>query len=127
MTIVNSVAKILPGMGSGQTYQNLNTSIASTTTGIALGTFSPPISAGKIRVQSNVIGVNATYKVGLITGTDGTTTVQLYAGDQAATANSNSLSETIEFITDLALTSINVPVTTANNTSTVDCEVSGTP
>src|ERR1017187_5252133 len=110
----------MPGMGAGTTYSNTNTSIASTTTGIALGTFSPPISNGKIRVQSNVIGVNATYKVGVITGTDGTTTVQLYAGDQAASANSNSISEVFEFITDLALTSINVPVTTANNTSTVD-------
>lgn len=126
MAIVNKVAKILPGLGSGATVSNLNVSCASgAVTNVVLNAFPTTFSAGKIRVQSLALGVNATCKITNILGTDGTTTQQLYAGDAAQTANGQSYVNEIEFITDLALTSINVAINVVNNTSTFDVEVCG--
>jgi hypothetical protein len=122
MAIVNKVAQILPGMGSGTTVSNLNVSVAAGVTNVVLNAFPTSFTKGKIRVQTLAIGVNATTKITNILVTDGTTTQQVYAGDAAQTANGQSYCEVIEWISDLNVNSINVAINVVNNTTTFDVE-----
>lgn len=119
----NSVKQILPGMGSpGVTVKQEGVVTNVGTTAVTFNGLGG-ITAGKIRVKTLVTGAGGTNKVGLITATDGTTTIQLYAGDSAATAANQGLDEQFEFISDLAITSITVNVVVAVANGTHDVEV----
>jgi len=135
MTILNSVAKIMPGYGSGVTYQNTNVLVATTTANIVVpgntynsaNVFFPNLTAGKVRVQSvyGFINSNATSKCGGIWGSDGTNIVQLYPGDPSASTNNQNYCLEVDWITDFLLSSINVQMVTGNNGVNFDVEVSG--
>jgi hypothetical protein len=132
MSLNRSVKQIMPGMGSATvTLQLTNVATnAGATTNVVLptsGNFSSTIGVGKVRVKSNVIGTNATFKVVNIIGSDGTNTVQLYAGDANATSNGAAFDEYIEFLTELKLATINVAVAVVNNNSTVDVDLAANP
>lgn len=131
MAFVRTIQSVLPGFGTPSIpVQRVNIATNTGNTNVtfpATGSFSPTVGTGMIRVKNNVIGVNATTKVALITGTDGTTTVQLYAGDAAASAAGTGIDETFQFVTDLNLTSITCVVNVATNNSTVDAEFAGNP
>ena len=128
MSIQNSVAKILPGMGSGVTFQNLNVQCASGSTICVLpntGNFSPPLSMGKVRVQDFTVGVNSTIKIANIVRSDGNNTVVLYGGDSVATVSNQHYCTQQEFICDYNLLTCNVTVTVTGGTAGIDLEVCG--
>lgn len=132
MAFTKSVKDISPGYGSpAVSVQLVNVTANVGATAITFptsGAFSPsPITNGRVRVKANTIGASATFIVGKITGTDGTTTVQLYAGDTAATSAGVGLDEIFDFRVDLAMTSVTVNVTVATANSTVDAEICGNP
>jgi len=127
MTILNSVGCVAAGFGSGDYYQKregVTTNVGATAITIpSSGNLSPTARSGRIRVKSATIGTNATFIVGKITATDGSSTVQLYGGDTAATSAGVGLSFILDFITDLNLTIITVNVTIGTANSTVDVEL----
>lgn len=143
MSLSKTIKSLFPGVGivTGYGFQtnaaapvatttyvvNTNTSVASnnTITGVQVSPLTQAISNGKIRVRSFTVGTNATFSTGIITATDGTTTVSLYAGDAAASAAGNAYDRVFEFCTNLSLTSFSIPVTVAANASSVDIEVAG--
>lgn len=130
MAFVNTVKQILPGMGSPTTVVQ-RAAVATNsgaTTNITLpsaGSFAPTISWGKVRAKTVTVGANSTSKVASVTATDGTTTIQLYGGDAAASAVGTGIDETIDFMSDLKLTSITVAITVATANCTHDVEVAG--
>lgn len=123
MAFKNSVKQILPGMGSA--------GVAVKQEGVATNVGTTPvtfnnlggISAGKIRAKTLSTGAGGTNKIGVITATDGVTTIQLYAGDSAATSANVGLDAQLEFISDLAITSITVNIVVAVANGTHDVEV----
>jgi hypothetical protein len=143
MSFTKSIKSTFPGVGhaTGYGFQtnaaapvttttyviNTNTQMASnnTITGVQVSPLTSAISNGKVRVRSFTVGTSATLKVGAITATDGTTTVQIYAGDTAASTAGNALEFCADFVTNLNLTSFSIPVTAAANACTVDIEVAG--
>jgi hypothetical protein len=130
VAIVNTIADW--GIGNGipvVTVQRINVTANTGATNVTLpatGAFAPTtVSRGLVRVKSNVIGVNATAQVLNITGTDGTTTVDLSAGDAIASRAGIGIDHMYQFQSDLNLTSITVAVNIATNNSTVDVEMAG--
>lgn len=100
----------------------------------ATGSFAPTICRGWIEVRVfGGGGTSPTISIGAITGTDGTSTVTLYAGDSAASSLSATVSGTtrellVPFKTDLNLTSITVNTTLAGTspTATMDIDIAAT-
>lgn len=123
MAFKNSVKQILPGMGSaGVAVKQEAVATNVGTTAVAFNNLGG-ISAGKIRVKTLATGAGGTNKVATITATDGVTTIQLYAGDSAATPANQGLDMQLEFISDLLITSITVNITVAVANGTHDVEV----
>jgi len=138
MSFTKSIKSLFPGYGQCTSYgasTNVNTNTGSnvtitlnTNTSTSSNTVTPisqAMSNGKIRVRTNVIGVNAVSKIVSITATDGTTTVQLYAGDANGTTAGVGLDETFDFVTNLSLNSFSVVVNVTTNNCTHDVEVGG--
>ena len=137
----NRVAKIGPGFGSP--LQNdkyfLNAAVALSTTGQgtttlpSTSTWTAPfeLSAGWVRVKIyNGTGTSPTLTDLLITGSDGTTTVQIAQvhPNSAVTLSTTSwFDEIFPFFVDLTLTSITIKTTLGGTSpaATMDCEVGG--
>lgn len=123
MAFIRTVKDIMPGYGSaGQFQKQEGVATNVGTTAVTTTAFVGTVSAGLIRVKTLAIGAGGTNKVGVITVTDGTTTVQIYAGDAVATAANQGLDEIFEFRSDLNITSItvNIVVAVANGTHDVE-------
>ena len=80
----------------------------------------PAPSSGKIRVRTNTVGSTGTTTV-VLTVTDGTTTVQV--GQISTTAAGVGIDETIDFVTDLAITGVIAAVTMAVSAQTAVVEM----
>lgn len=130
MSFQNSIAQWLSSDGIPVVYAsniNLNNNVPVNLPGPALAnTFSIKPRAGYVRVKSNIIKLNVTHKVGVITATDGTNVANLYAGDAAATSNNLFYDSTFFFWFDWPVANINITnIATTNNTATYDVEVAG--
>jgi hypothetical protein len=127
MAILNSIATVAPGFGSSDYYVSRTAVTANIgTTVVTLpvsGSLAPTARAGRLRVKSSVIGVNATFLVTKITVTDGTTVVSVYEGDAAATAAGIGFSLIVDWIADINVTSVSISVTVATANSSVDAEM----
>lgn len=130
MAIVKSIRALFPGRGVATTYVKRE-AVAAAVGAVAIAipaapaSFQPTISNGRIRIRTNTMAGASTLIINKITGTDGTTTVELYAGDAAATAAATGLEREIPFCTNLDLTSITVNLTVGVADETVDVEVAG--
>ena len=139
LPFLNPVSQAMPGWGSPSFYgagtQTITTTAGPTTLIIAAATTTPstggtpfnlnggpPPSRGLIRFRTNTVNGSTTTAV-VFTVTDGTTTEQV--GQIPANGAGVALDETIEFNTDLAITSISAAVTLGGSTYTasVDWEV----
>ena len=129
MAFVKSTRSTLLGLGHAATYvkrEAVATAVGATTITLpASGSFAPTLSCGKIRVKTTTVGASSTSIITRITGTDGTTTVNLYGGDTSASAAGYGIDHTIEFMTDLNLTAISVIVTVGTADCTHDVEIAG--
>ena len=137
MSFVKTIKALFPGYGQATSYGSTtnvatnassNTAITLSTASTASATVVPLVKAlhqGKIRVRTNVIGVNATSGIVSITATDGTTTLSIYGGDKANTSAGIGLDETIDFCTNLQLNSFTVTVNVVTNNCTHDVEIAG--
>ena len=139
LPFVNPVSQSMSGYGSPSYYgagtQTItttsglttlviaNTSTTPSTSGTAFNlNGGPPPSRGKIRLRTNTVNGSTTTAV-VFTVTDGTTTLQV--GQLPAVAAGVAIDETVEFNTDLGITSISALVTLGGGTYTasVDWEV----
>jgi hypothetical protein len=137
MALTKTIRSMFPGAGLVTSYGSIvgaNTNTGATTivlntnTSTATSLITPlmqAISNGRIRVKGATIGTNSTSTVGIITATDGTTTLRLYAGDAIATTAGVGVDEVIDFCTNLSLNSFSVVITTAVNNCTHDVEIAG--
>lgn len=131
MAFSNSVVTIHPGMGSPTTYvkrESVATAVGTVTiTMPATGAFSPAgIRSGRIRVKTESIVSGGTVQLGVITATDGTTTVSI-APQQTALAANVLMDNTIQFCIDIVATSITVTVIAGTQNSVHSVEVAGNP
>lgn len=131
MAFSNSVASIHPGMGSPTVYQkreSVATNVGTVTITVpASGSFTPAgIRSGRIRVKTESIVSGGTVQLGVITATDGTTTVTV-SGQQTALAANTLLDQTILFCIDIVATSITVTVIAGTQNSVHSVEVAGNP
>ena len=129
MTIINSVKRITPGLGSGTSYassQNTTTNVG--TTNVVLGNpFTPsPISNGFLRIKTVSVVSTGTVALGPITATDGTNTYTINDATTALPANA-LMDVTIEFNLDINAISITVPIVAGTANSVHDVEVIGNP
>lgn len=130
MSLNSSVNQIHPGFGSPTVQlQRLNvvTNAGNTTVTLPVsGSFSPTtITKGWLRVRTNSIGVNATFKIINISGTDGTSTDLFSTGQANLTGAGQRMEFLIPFITELNLTSISISVNVNTNNSTMDFDLAG--
>lgn len=140
LPFVNPVSQTMPGFGSGSFYgsatQTITTTAGLTTLTIANTSTTPstggtpfnpgggpPPSRGKVRIRTNTVNASTTTAI-TITATDGSSVLQI--GQIPATAAGVAIDETIEFTTDLSITSVSIAVTLGGSTYTasVDWEVS---
>lgn len=140
MTFTNRLATIFPGFGQPQSndtlFLNQNVALSGTSqqsnTIPSTGSFVPTLSRGKVRVKIYAgIGTTPTFTDLVVTGTDGTTTVTLFAfHPNAAIALSTTgiVDLEFDFICDLNLTSITIKTTLGGTSpgATMDAEVAGT-
>jgi hypothetical protein len=111
--------------------------------GVALSTATSPLTStltlpktiqkGKIRIRTSNVGTLAGTFSFSVTGTDGTSTVDLAnipaSGSISIASNGNEVERIFEFMTELLLTSVSVIATQtgAGGTSTLDWEIFGQP
>lgn len=140
MTFTNRLAKIFPGFGQpmANDTQFLNQNVALSGTGQqsntipSTGSFAPTISTGKVRVKVYAgIGTSPTLVDLLITGSDGTNTVeiaQVHPNSAVVLSSTSLFDEVFDFETDLNLTSITIKTTLGGTSpgATMDAEVAGT-
>jgi len=141
MTFTRRLATIFPGFGQGQMndtlFLNANQALTSGQNTVAVpasGSFSPTISAGKVRIKVYAgAGTSPTLTDIVVTATDGTTTVTFpqgaYHPSVAVSMTTTSIIDfEFDFITDLNLTSFSFKITLAGTspTATADIEVLGT-
>jgi hypothetical protein len=126
MAFINSIKDIHPGYGSPGLYlkrEAVATNVGTTNIAMpAAGSFAEAISCGRIRVKTATVAAGGTVQLGAITATDGTTTVVISPQQTVLAANA-LLDMTIEFRTDLKLTSMTIPVIAAVANSTHDVEI----
>ena len=128
MAVTKTVGKLAPGIGSGDAVvQNLavTANVGAVAVRLPSGStsFAPTASAGIIRIKSATIGTNATFLVNSITGTDGTTTINLVGAVDTASSAGIGIDRIYHFLTELNLTSITINITVGTANSTVDAEV----
>lgn len=145
MAFVKTVATIFPSFGSPNFAGPPATTLAgggTSATAQAIGivtvagvastvTFTPftgpaTISRGWVRIKSTSINAATTVVVANIKGSDGTTS-QFYANIAnllpAGAAANQSVDVMVPFMSDLAITSLVVSITTTTNVGTFDVEV----
>jgi hypothetical protein len=144
VTFTRRLSTIFPGFGQPQLNDTMflnqslalsgtgqQTSIVPSTTSV---TFSPTISAGKMRIKISAgAGTSPTLTDILVTASDGTTTVTFANGvfhpNTAVALSTTSIVEfEFDFICDLNLTSFTIKTTMGGTspTATMDVEVLGT-
>ena len=140
LPFANTVAQSMPGFGSpscsGSATATITTTAGPTTSSIAAASTTPSTggtpfnsnggpapSRGKVRFRTNTVNASTTTAI-VITVTDGTTTLQV--GQIPATAAGVAVDETIEFTSDLGITSVSAAITLGGSTYTAsyDWEVS---
>ncbi len=108
---------------------NTNTGAANVQLNINAATgYSPNafVNFGRLRVKSNIVGVNATTKVQGIWVSDGTNTRQVYVGDAAATDNGTAFDYLYDSIcSDISINQVIVQINVTNNNGTCDVEFGG--
>lgn len=104
------------------------TVLAATGT-ITLTTFAIPITKARLRIKSSAVNAATTQAIGIVTGTDGTSTVTLSPALLATSAAGTSFDLTTDLFSDLQLTSISFTVTLAGGAqaSTISSELFGIP
>jgi len=140
MTFTNRLEQIMPGWGQPVTLDTsflaANTALSGTgqasTTLPSSGSWSPTISKGRGRIKIySGTGTSPTLTDILVTGSDGTNTVELFVfhPNTAVTLSSTSLLDLLfNFMTDLNLTSITIKTTLGGTSpgATMDAQISGT-
>jgi hypothetical protein len=108
MAIIKSVAAILQGMGSGFTARSAKATQASVGTSNTLTlTLAQPVNTGYVRVQAKGFTTGGGFVSLSLRGSDGTNFWDIgYMAPSAAGAAGDFVSIPMEFITDVALTSI---------------------
>lgn len=130
MSFANTIQNWLAADGIPYMYAsniNLNTNVPVNLPGPALGSvFALKPRSGYVRVKQNSTKVNCNFKLGAITATDGTNTVNIYNGDTNYTSNNLYYDSYFTFWYDFAISNINVTnILAQNNTATFDVEVAG--
>ena len=87
---------------------------------------SSPFSKGRLRVKSSALAAAGTPALGAVTVTDGANTCVVTQQLMAAGAAGVNFDVSLEFVTDLAATSLSFPVTTAA-ACTFNSELFGNP
>jgi hypothetical protein len=136
---LNPVSQSMPGYGAPSYYGVVNSFVLTTASantitipasgattpsgGTAFNTSGgPPPSRGKVRIRTSTVGGAVTTSA-VVTVTDGTTTLNI--GAIGVTAAGVGVDRTIEFNTDLSITSVSVVITIANTgVATADVEAS---
>jgi hypothetical protein len=131
VTFINSVKQIMPAMGCPTVYvkrENVATAVGTVVTAMpSSGVFAPsPIQSGRVRIKTVSIVSTGTVQQGIVTATDGTTTVTVCPQQTAGAANL-LMDFTFEFQTDLNNTSMSITVIAGTANSVHDMEVAGNP
>ena len=130
MAFSNTIASWMAGDGIPYMYSsniNLNNNVPVNFPSPFGTSFTLKPRAGYVRIKTNgTARINVTTKVGVITATDGTNVVNLYAGDANPTAPNGYYDSTFFFWYDWAVANINITnIATTLNTQTYDVEVVG--
>jgi hypothetical protein len=131
MAFVNRVLLIVPGFG--QPLQNdtlflkAGTAVGTGTVTTSLSGLTPAVKQGWIRLKYSASSGAGTVTSIAITLTDGTTTESTYSETlvvaQAGFQSPNQIVRTIPFLSDLAVTQVNVISVIATAGGTLDIEV----
>jgi hypothetical protein len=130
MAIANKLTTLMPAFGAPTEYitsLSVNIPINATTT-TALTGFTNFVRSGRVRFKSQA-ALTASQLTGVVvTATDGTSTVTLYA-DATTRVAANFVDFLYSFISELNLTTVSVALTLANvgGAATVDFEITGNP
>jgi len=126
----NPAASTLLGFGAPIGFGFDSTAMTATATTTIAITGCPGITKGKIRIQCTNPNAATTFAVGLITATDGTTTVQVGGTTTfAATAAGTKFDFIKEFVLPISANSFSIVFTLAGSTTTgtVNTEIYGNP
>lgn len=122
---------VMLGFGSPivQIYDVTALTATGTITLTDTATDAVPFTKGRIRVKSSAVNAATTAAIGIVTGTDGTTTVTLKSAPLATTAAGTGFDINFDFISDLQLTSISFTVTLAGSSTiaTINTELFANP
>jgi len=130
MAIANKLTTLMPAFGAPTEYVTLlsqNCPI-NTTTSFALTGFINYVRTGRVRYKTQAAQTASQTTGVVITGTDGTNTVTLYA-DAVTRVAANFIDFLYSFISEFNLTTVTVAVTLANvgSAQTLDLEITGNP
>lgn len=124
---VNTSASAMIGLGApiAQVYDVT----AQTASGTITLTPVNPITKGRLRIKSTGVNAATTIAIGALTGTDGTNTVILKTAILPVTTAGQNFDLSMEFLSDLQLTSVSFATTLAGATqaATINSELFANP